>query len=1289
MKNKIKFQLEELKLNSKEAQSNFQDLRIKAVVNGGVEEHLRVEFNDIILDCTMQWETGSYYYDVNLNFINDLLSKKPFTEITSKDLRNYDSELINTSNGNLVINNINDWSLENTEEISKLLKGTDYQLTDEELKSEQIESIIEDKMQSIYSDGNIIESEIEFNSLFSLEIESYDKAYVDTSWWDVYLKMARTEHDAKNYTTSINYSLKYLEYELDTNVEDYTKNIEPSESITENISSTFRLISESYEHSNQWEKAIEYYLHYVKINPNDDYGYAHTARCYEELEQIDDAIGYYKKAISLNLHNVYAITQYADILVKKKGDNDSALKVLDEGIKNNPTQPKNTTNISWLFRLKGEIFWKNNEIDKAVECYDKAVQNGGEWEAFCFLRIGHGNYRLGNYEKSITAFEKCYKLSDQYKDCYTYYWMADSLKRTKRYKEAIKYSQLAIDINDERINSFAYSILGFSKLQIKDYEGAVSAYLNSSKDKWDLHNLGKSYYALKQFDNALNEFNSVIEKDPNYKYAFQGKGDSLFYLKKYDEALEAYNKLLEIDEDYTYRNTNYEHVGTNIALLYHFKEDFEKANILYQKYRFHSGEKLWKQYLTVMAQNNEGPNNIFVNPIDVQLLIDEDVISNGNKIFLNNARLNRVKIKPYHKEGEYKGKFNHEMCLNDLEIILKEDKNNYEALYYRASITSCTYIENRDLYQNELIQNIDIESAIKDLLGCIKEKDYFPAYKLLVSLEGNHDAISDIIKKGNELFNSEETWWYSLACGAELGNYFNKAKEYYTKTLEFDNENAKYYYGLGNTYLGLDDIKNSIESFTKAVKLVEWEDTYRYGLAKAYLLNSEIELAEQEIKQAFRYYSGDNRYFELYIKILNEKDIDKKVKQLMSDFVSETSPGNRYKDDSINEKILNFLQKCDNYNHSENHLFFQYWEVFKFDLIDKFLKGGSYLTKLSLSKNRSLNKDQIQVLLEEGSFSILQNVIANPEFSLEELKDIVQKDDGSYQYSYKLMGVILNPNADQSIVESLKNNSYNWVKKLVYSKIDKYSDEDLNDKYKLQGLLNNNKVDKKSKSSFEKNIEKLDSNTYTINFDTEGDVSIVEYVYSEFEYEELIDELKESILSGEESWEDHCYDNWYEYGESEYGLEENSLEVFLVSGDKIESTYIDFGSRETHYDPEKDTTNKNKFLFQAESAESGKVTFGEIYSEFEFRPEFLNLSLTDYKCLVSGIEYLNPDTDESYHSSMELLNSRTHGTDISLAYKNEDGKLIDANYYEDIKDSIEENGEEINEKTINSYFKNY
>ena len=282
MDKEIKFQINELKLN--------EDLKVIIEVNGGVDEHLKVYKDDITLDCTMQWETGKYYYSLSKDFLRNLLSKKPFTQITSNDLRNHESELIKNTNGNLIINSINGYGIEDTSEVFEYLKDTEYQLSEEEMESSEIESIIEEKMQSLYSQGDIGESEIEFHNLFSLEIENYNKAYVDTSWWDVYLKMARTEHDDENFTNSINYSLKYLDYELDTNVEDYIKNIVLSKSIPDNISSTFRLISESFESSEQWEKAIEYYLHYVKINPNDDYGHAHTARCYDELEQIDDAI---------------------------------------------------------------------------------------------------------------------------------------------------------------------------------------------------------------------------------------------------------------------------------------------------------------------------------------------------------------------------------------------------------------------------------------------------------------------------------------------------------------------------------------------------------------------------------------------------------------------------------------------------------------------------------------------------------------------------------------------------------------------------------------------------------------------------------------------------------------------------------------------------------------------------------------------------------------------------------------------------------------------------------------
>ena len=49
-------------------------------------------------------------------------------------------------------------------------------MTEEEKDSshDQLRSIIEDKMHSLYSKGNIDDSEIDFSNLYSLEINNYD-----------------------------------------------------------------------------------------------------------------------------------------------------------------------------------------------------------------------------------------------------------------------------------------------------------------------------------------------------------------------------------------------------------------------------------------------------------------------------------------------------------------------------------------------------------------------------------------------------------------------------------------------------------------------------------------------------------------------------------------------------------------------------------------------------------------------------------------------------------------------------------------------------------------------------------------------------------------------------------------------------------------------------------------------------------------------------------------------------------------------------------------------------------
>ena len=1314
MQNKqIKFQLEHLGLSKIDlSKTDIEEFEILVKVDGGVSERLIVNDGDLCLVCTMEWNIGEFKYYIPPKTLYTLLSQKPFNEINSSDLFEYNQELWETKSGNLTINSINDFDLEDIDQISIILEGTDYELTEEEKDSshDQLRSIIEDKMHSLYSKGNIDDSEIDFSNLHTLEIKNYDNASVSISWWSSYLDMASREANNKNYLSAIEFSFNFLSYELNTSIENYTKEFKKSELVPENISSTLMQISTLYEDSNQYEKAIEYYLHYLTLNPNNDFATAHIGSCYDKLEQIDNAIKFYKKAVDLNPHNIFAVTQCADILVKKKEDVESALKVLNDGIQNNPTQPKNTTSISWLFRLKGEIYYNKNNFKQALDPYKKAIEVDKmiEDDAFIFLRLAIIHYNLDQYKESIKSFYKCFDLDGEtYKGVYSYYYLAESLKNEKLYEESANYFQLVLEQNNENYNPYAYQGLGFVKLKLKDYSSSISAYQKADKNKWNHQNLGKAFFGLGEYLNSLNEFNNVIEIDPKYKWSYHWKGDSHFQLGEFDEALKAYEKLIELSSNYIDYDTR--HIGRNIALLYHYFEKYEKAIYYYNEFKWDKRETLWKHYLLLMALKKDKASNIFKNPKEIQFLSDESLSSNADKTILDKARLNRVISKPLYQEGENNALYNHEICLNDLSIILKSSPNNYEALYQRANILSGNVVPKED-FTKEGLKIIDLESSKKDLIECIKINNFSSAFKLLITIENdNVKLISEVVSNGNKLFKDDWSWWLSAAKSMKKIKQLNKSKDYFLKTIKYHPENSESYYEIGNIYLALDEAKNSIKFFKEAIQIANWEDKYRIGLCDAYLLNSNVDLAEKEIKNLIIKLDSEKLpvekiYYDQYVKVLEEKNEKPNLINLFREYISETwssypsgilynedgSSKNSYEQHNkilnlLNENLATFLNKCDNMKSNKEYLF-EHWEVFKETDIENYLKNGSYQSKFHLSKNKSLTKKQLLILLENGSFSILENVVANPLFNKDELKEIILEDDLSYQYSYKLMGTILNPNADQSIIESLKNNSFNWVKKLAYSKVEKYSKEDLNDKYKLLGLIENDKIDKILKPTFHKKLKLTEGNNYTIKFNHSFG-SILEYVYSEFEYEEIIDELTESILSDdEESWYDHCSSNWYNYGDSEYGLDTSILEISINSSDLNNSTEIYLGERET-FDRFKNV-GEGRFIFEATSYEAGEYVFEEMTLEFEFRPEFLNTETSDSKMLINGIEYNNPVTDEDFYSSGELVESRTKGTDIELFFKNKNGEGFSVPNYEDLQVEIEETQQAVMTKeTIHSYFK--
>ena len=80
----IEFQLKNLDASLFEGSDKI--IKVKVVVGSGAYEDLSVGHNDVTLECTMAWNTGSFEYDVPAKELIKILKAKPVDKICSADL---------------------------------------------------------------------------------------------------------------------------------------------------------------------------------------------------------------------------------------------------------------------------------------------------------------------------------------------------------------------------------------------------------------------------------------------------------------------------------------------------------------------------------------------------------------------------------------------------------------------------------------------------------------------------------------------------------------------------------------------------------------------------------------------------------------------------------------------------------------------------------------------------------------------------------------------------------------------------------------------------------------------------------------------------------------------------------------------------------------------------------------------------------------------------------------------------------------------------------------------------
>jgi tetratricopeptide (TPR) repeat protein len=237
------------------------------------------------------------------------------------------------------------------------------------------------------------------------------------------------------------------------------------------------------------------------------------------------------------------------------------------------------------------------------------------------------------HESAIEQLKIALQYTDDYADVYNLigmeYLFMDNLELAKE-----SFTQcLEEDIEDQ---SALYNVIYCFEFLDQNQEAIV--YLNKYIDKnpyseiaW--HQVGRLYYGLKEYENAIRAFEYATLIDDEFLGAFMEKAKALERLKRYEEAIENYNRTIELDDATSYALLRigkcHEKLGNTALALKYFNKTVHEDPLLdkgwiaitdfyvrqknFQKALFFVNKALaidnqnrlyWKRYATINKQMN-------------------------------------------------------------------------------------------------------------------------------------------------------------------------------------------------------------------------------------------------------------------------------------------------------------------------------------------------------------------------------------------------------------------------------------------------------------------------------------------------------------------------------------------------------------------------------------------------------------------------------------------------------------------------------------------------------------
>lgn len=553
---------------------------------------------------------------------------------------------------------------------------------------------------------------------------------------------------------------------------------------------------------------------------------------------------------------------YRAITLSRFGRYDEAFQDFDTAINLRP-------GFIGLYYSRGVTYFLARQFEPAVKDFDRYIKQEPN-DPSAYLNRGASYLFLGDTLKAINDYNKAIKLDRFEPEGY--------IRRSRLYAAQNDYDKALADM-DKAISLDSTSTLAYFNRALMHYErqnyNAAMADLNRVlKDEpgnaLTLYNRSLILSQVGDYEGALSDMDRVININPGNVLAHFNRASIFIEMGRWQDALEDYDKAIELYPDFAKAYLNRSYVKNMLGMKKESKKDYDTAKQKVHDYREKNATDAGsfadttKKYSSLLALDADFAKKDF----DDELLQHRDIdirLKPLYKMTLSSKKENVNYALKRRYENTLMDRF---MDASPLPMIITNQDSlagiaiagRFENAFYgdsptgagsaRVSSSKTHFIRGMYDVQNKQFSSAlahydqAVELAPKDVASD-KYADYYKAFYRMnrgVLRAEMIDFIASIQNNVQTLTMDDQGATRARVSDHTMNSYdYSEAIEDMKMAAETVPNIPYFYFNLGNLYCLDSQLVNSIENYTKAIKLYPYmgDAYYNRGLVLIYLKDKE------------------------------------------------------------------------------------------------------------------------------------------------------------------------------------------------------------------------------------------------------------------------------------------------------------------------------------------------------------------------------------------------------------------------------------------------------------------